>query len=322
LTAGVGKLLDLEGSRLAMSDFGVPDRVARRAGPALPLAELAIGLALLFPPIARWAALAALLLLGAFIVGIGRALARGEQPDCHCFGQIHSAPAGRSTLVRNALLAAGAIVVVVYGSGPALDTWVDARSAWQLVTIAAVICAVAAVVYAWSVHRDVRRLTRDLETARRLGALGHGGVAVGYEAPVFDLPDLDGERITLTVLLERGKPVLLMFMSPGCGPCAELMPRIRDWQQTLSERLTIAVLSTGTAEQNAVFVEHDVDDVLLQERTEVTDLFGVVGTPSALFISRDGKVASRPAASQFEIEPLLRLALRDGVGPSLAGTAP
>jgi peroxiredoxin/uncharacterized membrane protein YphA (DoxX/SURF4 family) len=321
VTAGVGKLLDLEGSRRAIRDFGVPDPVAGRVGPALPVAELVIGVALLFPATARWAALAALLLLAAFIAGIARALARGEQPDCHCFGQIHSAPAGATTLGRNLVLAACAVVIVVYGSGPAVDTWVNARSAWQLVTVGAVVCAVAAAAYAGSVRRDVRRLTRDLETARKAGALGRGGLPVGYDAPVFTLPDLHGEQISLTDLLGRDRPVLLMFMSPGCGPCVGLMPRIRDWQQTLSERLTIAVLSTGTAEQNAAFEEHGLDDVLLQEQKEVTDLFGVIATPSALFVSRDGKIASTRAESEFGIEPLVRLALRDGVGASPASSA-
>jgi len=321
LTAGVGKLHDVEGSRRAMRDFGVPERVAGRAGLALPVAELAIGLALIFPATARWAALAALLLLTAFIAGIGRAMTRGEQPDCHCFGQIHSAPAGRATLVRNVVLAAGAAVVVAYGSGPAIDTWVAARSASQLVAIAAGICAVAAVAYAWSVRRDVGRLQRDLETARKVGALGRGGLPVGYDAPVFALPDLHGERITLTDLLDRGKPVLLLFMSPGCGPCGALTPRVRDWQQALSERLTITVLSMGTAEQNSVFQEHGLDDVLLQEKTEVTDLFGLIVTPSALFISQDGKIASSRAESESSIEPLVRLALRDGVGAPPASSA-
>jgi thiol-disulfide isomerase/thioredoxin len=321
LTAGVGKLLDLEGSRRAMRDFGAPERLAARAGPALPVAELAIGLALVLAPTARWAALAALLLLTAFIAGIGRALARGEQPDCHCFGQIHSAPAGRVTLARNVVLATCAAVIVAYGSGPAFDTWISARSAWQLVAIAAVLCAVAAVAYAWSVRRDVRRLRRDLETAGKVEALGRSGLPVGYDAPVFALPDLRGRRIVLTDLLERGKPVLLMFMSPGCTPCVALMPRVRDWQQTLSERLTIAVLTAGTAAQNAVFEEHGLDYVLLQEQKEVADLFGVIATPSALFVSRDGKIASQRAESEFGIEPLVRLALRDGVAASLAGTA-
>jgi thiol-disulfide isomerase/thioredoxin len=297
-----------------MRDFGVPDTAVTSGALALPLAELAIGLALLFRPSARWAALVALVLLAAFVAAIVRALTRGEQPECHCFGQIHSAPAGASTLGRNAVLAAGAAVVVVYGSGPAVDTWVRARNASQLVAITAGICAVAAVAYALSVRRDLRRLTRDLDTARKAAALGRGGLPVGHVAPVFTLPDLDGERITLTTLLEHGKPVLLMFLSPGCGPCATLMPRVHEWQQTLRERLTIAVLSTGSTEQNAVLNEHGLDHVLLQQGMEVADQFGVTGTPSAVFVSREGKIASYRAESEFGIEPLVRLALRDGVG--------
>jgi uncharacterized membrane protein YphA (DoxX/SURF4 family)/thiol-disulfide isomerase/thioredoxin len=321
LTAGVGKLLDLKGSRQAMRDFGVPDRAVGVAGTALPLAELAVGLALIFRPSARWAALAALLLLAAFIAGIVRALARGEQPDCHCFGQIHSAPAGPLTLARNAVLAACAAAVVVYGSGPAIDAWVSARSASELVAIAAVICAAAAGAYAWSVRRDLRRLARDLDTARKVAALGRAGLPVGYDAPVFALPDIQGERITLTGLLERGKPVLIMFMSPGCGPCAALMPRVHEWQQTLSERLTIAILSMGTAEQNAVFDEQGLDHVLLQHGMEVAQQFGVTGTPAAVFVSVDGKIASHPGITEFGIEPLVRLALRDGIGASIESSA-
>src|SRR5579864_2588346 len=86
LTASVGKLLDLKGSRRAVRDFGVPERAAGFVGTALPLAELAVALALVFRPSARWGAAVALLLLLGFIAGIARALARGEQPDCHCFG--------------------------------------------------------------------------------------------------------------------------------------------------------------------------------------------------------------------------------------------
>jgi hypothetical protein len=113
-----------------------------------------------------------------------------------------------------------------------------------------------------------------------------------------------------------------MFMSPGCGGCVALIPRVRDWQQTLEERLTIAVLTTGTVEQNAVFEEHGVDHVLLQEETEAMDLFGVFVTPTALFISRDGKIASTRAEGEFAIEPLVRLALRDGVSASMQSAAP
>ena len=68
-TAGVGKLLDLPGSRRALADFGVPERAAPIAALLLPLAELATAVALVLHPSARWGAVGALVLLLAFIAG-------------------------------------------------------------------------------------------------------------------------------------------------------------------------------------------------------------------------------------------------------------
>ena len=320
LTAGVGKLLDLAGSRRAVQDFGVPERAAGVVGTLLPIAELATGVALIFKPTGRWGALAAVVLLAAFVAGIGLALARGEQPDCHCFGQIHSAPASRLTLVRNAVLAALAVVVIAYGSGPAVDTWVSARSAGVLVAIATAVAAIAAASYAWTLRTRAKRLEQDLEFARREAAMRRG-VALGWEAPDFTLPNLEGEDVGLPALVARGKPVLLMFMSPWCGPCAALLPRVQQWQQTLSERLTMVVITMGTPEQNTHYAESGLEDVLLQTDFEVAQLYGVSATPSAIFVSREGKVASTVGETEFGIEPLLRLALRDGTGAVMEGSS-
>jgi uncharacterized membrane protein YphA (DoxX/SURF4 family)/peroxiredoxin len=321
ITAGVGKLLDLQGSRRAVTDFGVPERAARVVGVLLPLAELAIGLALIFRPSARWAALAALILLSAFIVGIARALARGEEPDCHCFGQIHSAPAGPLTLARNALLAAFAVVVLAYGQGPALDAWVSARSTAELVAVAAGIWAFAATAYALSLASEVRRLKGNLSLAQQQAAQGiRSGIPVGTEAPAFALPDLHGRTVTLTALLDLGQPLLLVFMNPGCGPCATMLPRVQQWQETLSARLTIAVVSAGTAEQNALAGEEGLKHFLLQDHKEVADMYGAQVTPSAVFVSRQGKIASALGEGEQGIEPLMRLALRDGLGATLAAS--
>ena len=147
-TAGVGKLLDLEGSRRAMQDFGVSERAAPAVGLLLPIAELATAILLIFEPTAQVGAILAALLLLAFIAGIANALRKGQEPDCHCFGQIHSAPAGKSTLIRNGVLLVAALVVAIGGSGPAIDDWVSARSAAELVAIGLGIIAVAALAYA------------------------------------------------------------------------------------------------------------------------------------------------------------------------------
>jgi thiol-disulfide isomerase/thioredoxin/uncharacterized membrane protein YphA (DoxX/SURF4 family) len=312
-TAGVGKLLDLAGSRRAVADFGVPESAARFIGLLLPLAEIAIAIGLVFRPSAQIAAIAAAVVLAGFIAGISRALARGEQPDCHCFGQIHSAPAGPTTLIRNGILGAAAIVIAAYGTGPAIDGWVSDRTGAELAAVGLGIVALIVSLYAWSLYTQNRSLINDLRIARRAGAIGgRFGLPIGTEAPRFELANLRGDRVTLMNLTERGKPVVLLFMSPWCGPCGAMLPRIRQWQETLSERLTIAVISTGTPEQNETFAEQGIEDVLLQEEMEVADIFSVKGTPTAVVVSQEGNVASRLGEMEQAIEPLVRLALRHG----------
>jgi uncharacterized membrane protein YphA (DoxX/SURF4 family) len=312
--AGIAKLRDLEGSRAAMRDFGVPARFAGPAGVLLPTAELAVAIGLVPTATSRVAAVGALLLLLAFIWGIANALRRGESPDCHCFGQLHSAPAGPATLARNGVLAVLALFVVVEAPGAALDAWVSARSGAELVAVGVGIAALffgVGWLYMW---RERSGLKRQLARAQRLATSAAPGVPIGSRAPDFSLPDLEGNAVTLDSLLERGRPLLRVFVSPGCEQCVELLPKLSRWQRSLADRLTLVLVSTGSRERNVpIFEQYGMSEVLLQEFMEVTDAFRIRGTPSAVFITSEGTVATNPAETVFGIEPLLRTALNDGV---------
>src|SRR5215208_7419515 len=117
--AGAAKLADRSGSRQALIDFGVPTILARPLGILLPLAELAVAAALIPASTAWWGAAGALALLLLFLAALGANLARGRNPECRCFGQLHSEPAGWKTLVRNGVLAAVAGFVLWRGYGGA-----------------------------------------------------------------------------------------------------------------------------------------------------------------------------------------------------------
>jgi len=125
--AGLAKLADSEGSRRAITNFGAPKVLAAPLGLLLPLTELAVASALIPTSTAPWGAVGALGLLLVFVAGIGVNLARGRKPDCHCFGQLHSAPAGWETLARNGVLTAVAGLVVWQGwngnVGPSALAW-------------------------------------------------------------------------------------------------------------------------------------------------------------------------------------------------------
>jgi uncharacterized membrane protein YphA (DoxX/SURF4 family)/peroxiredoxin len=312
-TAGVAKLLDLTGSRRALEDFGVPVRLARPGGLLLPLFEIAIAAALLFPGSARWGAFAAAGLLGAFVVVIANALAHGRAPDCHCFGQLHSEPAGWSTLARNSVLIAVAATVAALGPGPSIPDWIGERSALELAILAAALAALtfgAFRIRAWKQRREQRR--HVLSVVARIEAQGQpAGKPVGSEAPPFALRGVRGDKVTLEALRTRGKPVVLVFVHPRCGPCRELLPELGEWQVTLGQSVTIAVLSEGSVAANRAFSEdHGVTDFLLQERNEVYQAYKVrAGTPAAVVVDPGGTIAGPTVGGRLAIEELIRLTL-------------
>jgi thiol-disulfide isomerase/thioredoxin len=332
--AGVAKLLDLEGSRRAMVDFGVPERIAPATGLLLPLAELATAVLLVMHPTARAGGIAAFALLLAFCAGIANAMVRGKAPDCNCFGQVHSAPVGPWTLVRNGVFAGLATVLVIHGPGPALNDWLDARSTAELVAIAAGMIALGVAVYAYDLWSQKRTLQRHLDEhhaaengePERLLTGEPEGLPVGTAAPDFTLSDLGGEPQTLRSLRERGHPVVLEFVDPTCSACDRLLPALSRWQSALADHITVAVVTPSRPQMESIWGEHGISNVLLDETEEVTVAFNLRGTPSAVAVDVDGTVAAAPAGGAHMPEVLIRMLIErqgtdTGVDPSVSSAA-
>jgi peroxiredoxin/uncharacterized membrane protein YphA (DoxX/SURF4 family) len=320
-TAGVGKLLDREGSVKALKDFGLGAGPASIGGTALPIAELAVAIGLLFPPTATIAAIGAVVLLLAFIAGISRALIQGIEADCHCFGQIHSAPAGPSTLIRNGVLTALAVVVLAGGPGPAIDTWIRDRSGAELVAVGVGLLALAGIAAAarfWLSNRELRRQLADVEAG-----FPDQGLPLGARAPEFSLKSSTGEKVSLESLKAAGKPILIVFVGPSCGPCWVLMPHLARWQRTLTERLSIVMISHGTVRQNQeALEEHEIVGTFLHNGQKTMDAYRAKGTPTAVMVSPEGLVEATIVGAR-PIEPLVRMMLHgDGTnGEVPAGRA-
>src|SRR5215211_4339278 len=334
IVAGLAKLSDLTGSRKAITDFGLPEVLASPLALLLPLAELGVGAALIPASSAWWGALGAVGLLVLFVVGISINLARGKKPDCHCFGQLHSAPAGWKTLARNGVLAAIAGFVVWAGSegggaGPSAISWLAALSMAQLLGLLGGVLVLSLLAGQWwfLVHllRQNGRLLVRLEAVEATLAEGGSvlapsqngtpvpqaeGLPVGSEAPQFSLSGLHGETLTLEALRSSGKPLMMLFTDPGCGPCNALLPDVGRWQEEHAKKLTLSLVSGGEVEENKTKAsEHGLSNVLLQKDWEVSEAYEVKGTPSALLIGPDGKVASPVAGGAEGIRDLLSRAV-------------
>jgi thiol-disulfide isomerase/thioredoxin len=136
------------------------------------------------------------------------------------------------------------------------------------------------------------------------------GLPVGSEAPQFSLSGLHGETLTLEALRSSGKPLMMLFTDPGCGPCNALLPDVGRWQEEHAKKLTLSLVSRGEVEENKTKAsEHGLSNVLLQKDWEVSEGYQVRGTPSAVLISADGKVASPVAGGAEGIRGLLSYAV-------------
>jgi peroxiredoxin len=326
--AGAAKLVDRRAFHRALGEFGLPRVLTGPLGVAVPLVELAVAAGLLLPGVAWAAAVAAVGLLLAFMAVIARSLARGETPDCNCFGRMSGGQVGRKTLVRNGLLTVAAAVVV--GAGPARSAasavgWIGALSAPQQVGLGgAAVIGVLLTSQGWLVLQLMRQNGRLLDRMAALearlpagaalpllpapgGSNGHGhhaplGLPNGAPAPEVRLPDLDGTEVDLAAY--RGRLAVLLFWSPTCGFCQRMLPSLRSWVAARpADAPALLVVTRGSAEDNR---ELDVDTpVLLDADGSIARAYAANGTPQAVLVGPDGRVAAPLARGADAVLKLL-----------------
>jgi peroxiredoxin len=240
-------------------------------------------------------------------------LRRGEAPECHCFGQVHSKPASWTTVARNLALALPAAYVVIAGPGPSLTSWASNISALELGLIATGTLAALATATSGLLWRENRRLR---STGNRPAA---ARVQIGALAPQFSLRTTARRDVSLQDLLANDRACVLTFMSPGCGFCHQLLPELVRWHDTITERVALTLVTTGeTEEAEKLAHDHALTDILIDEQSTVSNAYGVIGTPSAVLVASDGTVRSTLVGGAIAIESLIRLALERETRPAPA----
>jgi thiol-disulfide isomerase/thioredoxin len=137
------------------------------------------------------------------------------------------------------------------------------------------------------------------------------------------LDSLAGHTVTLEGLCASGRPVLLVFSDPACGPCAALFPDIARWDREHGDLFTVAVISRGAADLNrARLGEHRLKHVLLQQEVDVAAAYGSTGTPSAVLVRPDGTIGSAPTGGSAAIRELVTTILAGQAGTAAETPAP
>ena len=324
VVSAVAKLRDRSGSRDAVEAFGVPAALVGPVAATLPLVELlCAALLVTADPGATAGAIGSLLLLAAFTVAIVFNLLQGRRPDCHCFGQIGGGQVSWRSVARNvALMALAGLSLVGAGSLGSVPAVIADYSAGEITAgLLFALLAAAVVGLALALRTLMGRYGTVL---MRLEALEIAtGTAPPRPAPAFELPDLDGRLASLQDALLQRRPVLVVFLSPTCTLCSELVPLLAEWQGDRDHGVSVVVLSTGTLEDNREKVAGTSLSVLLQPEGEVAAAYGIQGTPAAYLVSEDGLIAAPVAHGVDAVVGLHAAALRtlDGAhghdGPQL-----
>jgi hypothetical protein len=313
VVAAAGKLVARSRTVETLTQFGVPASLRRPAAIALPLAELAIALALLPAATAVPAALAAALLLAIFTAAVVRVLARGEEVDCNCFGSVGSSRITRWTAARNIVLLAVATTIVIAGQGdrgPSAVAWVGDLDTAQAAAIAAGVAILLAAVnfaFSWQLMRQNGRLMFEI-AALRDGFEGAArvGPGPGDPAPSFDLPALGGGRLSLEQLLSAGRGAVILVTDPSCGACDPLLPVVGRMQRDPDTPLPLVLISRGDLDDNrAKAAEHGLEPVLIEQEYEVSRALGINGAPGAVRLDANGRYTAKPSMGTERVGILL-----------------
>jgi len=133
-------------------------------------------------------------------------------------------------------------------------------------------------------------------------------------APLFTLPNLDGEEVSLANYL--GRVIILDFWASWCPPCLATLPELDALQRTYAERGAVLLLVSldkcaEDARDYLVDNGYPTNNVLwgsLEEARAVKELLGVEPVTHTLLIDRAGYIrfSGHPKRVTSElIEPLL-----------------
>ena len=137
-------------------------------------------------------------------------------------------------------------------------------------------------------------------------------------APAFDLPDLNGGRVSLASL--EGKVLVVDFWATWCGPCIKEIPEYAEfWRknQTRGVEVLGVVMESGSPDEILDFVrEYRIPYRQLLGDDEIASEFGVnQGLPTTFVIDGEGVIRSKILGSP----PTKFEKLQETVDAALAG---
>ncbi len=139
------------------------------------------------------------------------------------------------------------------------------------------------------------------------------GLKAGTPAPLFQLPDIHGQMISLADY--RGRRVLLVFSDPHCGPCDELAPQLAqlDREHGNDGLQFILVGRAERAENRRKAEQFGIRfPVVLQDKWKLSKEYGIFATPVGFLVGEDGVLLEDVAVGPVAITALAQEGMKQG----------
>jgi methylamine dehydrogenase accessory protein MauD len=132
------------------------------------------------------------------------------------------------------------------------------------------------------------------------GALVTGkGPVVGEPAPVLEATSLDGVPLTIGKALAKGRMQLLLFVSPHCPLCKDLIPIAKNFAK--SEKMDIIFIGDDeVSEQRAMIARLEMGGMPFVNSSIIGRSFHVDRLPHAVVIGDTGMVLSKGLVNSRE----------------------
>ncbi len=115
---------------------------------------------------------------------------------------------------------------------------------------------------------------------------------IGDPVPLFTRPDLTGQPLGLADF--QGSLTLVLFWNPRCGYCHRMLGDLRMLETTLQQtQAKLVLISSGSVEENQRMELHS--PILIDNDFALGSAFGAGGTPSAVLMDAQGRIASELA---------------------------
>ena len=123
-----------------------------------------------------------------------------------------------------------------------------------------------------------------------------GQIQVGFPAPNFTFPDLNGQQVSLSD--HRGKVVIVNIWATWCAPCGQEMPSMQKlYERFKGENLEILAVSIDSTGREAVapFMRtmNLTFPALLDSKEDIRTLYGITGVPESFIIDKEGMVVQK-----------------------------